>query len=58
LLELWLDQHELIADGTAVTAEVPPILAGERTMVPLRIISEQLGFKVTWDPVAYSITLE
>jgi hypothetical protein len=48
----------LIADGTAVTAEVPPILAGERTMVPLRIISEQLGFKVTWDPVAYSITLE
>ncbi|RKN78937.1 copper amine oxidase [Paenibacillus ginsengarvi] len=58
LLELWLDKTELIADGEAVTAEVPPLLMTERTMVPLRIISEKMGWKVTWDEKTRGITLE
>ncbi|WP_418936917.1 stalk domain-containing protein [Paenibacillus anseongense] len=28
------------------------------TMVPLRVISEKLGFKVGWDPQNYGITIE
>lgn len=58
LVELWLDKTELIADGVAVTAEVPPLLMNERTMVPLRVISEKMGWKVTWDEATRSITLE
>lgn len=58
LLELWLDQTNLIADGRAAEAEVPPLLMNERTMVPLRIISEQMGWKVTWDEQTRSVTLE
>ncbi|MDF2721729.1 MAG: copper amine oxidase, partial [Paenibacillus sp.] len=58
LVELWLDQTGLIADGVAVTAEVPPILMNERTMVPLRVISEKMGWKVTWDEATRGITLE
>ncbi|GAA3412822.1 stalk domain-containing protein [Paenibacillus hodogayensis] len=58
LIELWLDRTELIADGVAVTAEVPPLLMTERTMVPLRVISERMGWKVTWDEKTRSVTLE
>lgn len=31
-------------------AVVAPELAPGRTMIPLRFVSEHLGFKVTWDP--------
>jgi hypothetical protein len=58
LIELWLDKTELIADGEAVTAEVPPLLMTERTMVPLRVISENMGWKVTWDEKTRSVALE
>ncbi|PYI51168.1 stalk domain-containing protein [Paenibacillus flagellatus] len=57
-LELWVDRTELIADGESVVAEVPPLLMTERTMVPLRIISEKMGWKVTWDEQTRTVTLE
>jgi hypothetical protein len=56
--ELWLDNADLIIDGKVVTAEVAPMLMNERTMVPLRLLSEKMGWKVGWDPVTYSVTLE
>lgn len=58
LIELWLDKKDLIADGELITAEVPPILMTERTMVPLRVIAENMGWKVTWDESTRSVTLQ
>jgi hypothetical protein len=58
LVELWLNNPQLIADGEAITAEVPPLLMNERTMVPLRVISEKMGWKVTWDEKTRSVLLE
>lgn len=56
--EMWLDKPDLIIDGQVVTAEVAPMLVGERTMVPLRLLSEKMGWKVGWDQSTYSVTLE
>jgi len=36
-------------DGREVWLDAPPILLGERTMVPLRFVSENLGATVRWD---------
>lgn len=58
LVELWLNNPQLIADGEAITAEVPPLLMNERTMVPLRVISEKMGWKVSWDEKTRSVLLE
>jgi hypothetical protein len=58
LFELWLDNKNLIMDGEAVAAEVAPQLINERTMVPLRLLTEKLGWKVTWHNDTRSITLE
>nr|WP_094096389.1 copper amine oxidase N-terminal domain-containing protein [Paenibacillus physcomitrellae] len=35
-------------DGAAVQSDVKPVLSHNRTLVPLRVISENLGAKVNW----------
>jgi hypothetical protein len=37
--------------------DVPPMLLHERTMLPLRFVSENLGSKVDWDGKTKSITI-
>lgn len=58
LAEVWLDKTGMIMNGKAVTAEVPPVLMNQLTMVPLRILTENLGWKVTWDQSTKTVTLE
>ncbi|MDI6601670.1 MAG: N-acetylmuramoyl-L-alanine amidase [Thermoanaerobacteraceae bacterium] len=36
-------------DGNIVTSDVPPVIINDRTMVPVRVISESLGALVDWD---------
>ncbi|MDD7363867.1 MAG: copper amine oxidase N-terminal domain-containing protein [Peptoniphilus sp.] len=40
---------QLWVDGDYVNSDVPPIIQNNRTLVPIRFISEELGYKVTWD---------
>ncbi len=35
-------------DGKSIVGEMPSVILGERTMVPLRLIAEGLGATVTW----------
>ncbi|WP_010278930.1 stalk domain-containing protein [Paenibacillus senegalensis] len=58
MAEFWLDQLDTVINGELVTAEVPPQLINERTMVPLRILSENFGWKVSWDQPTLTVTLE
>lgn len=38
----------LFLDGERLATDVPPVLVNNRTLVPLRVISESLGAEVTW----------
>lgn len=58
MAELWLNKADLVIDGQVVTAEVAPMLMNERTMVPLRLLAEKMGWKVGWDQPTQSVTLE
>lgn len=42
------DTVKLIINGKAVQSDVPPVVINDRTMVPIRVIAEQLGAKVEW----------
>ncbi|PZE19369.1 stalk domain-containing protein [Paenibacillus xerothermodurans] len=58
IVDLWVGQKDLIVNGQRITAEVPPQIMKDLTMVPLRIISENLGWKVTWEEKTRRITLQ
>ena len=58
LIEMWLDDPILIIDGKQVQALAAPSLKDNRTMLPLRVISEALGWQVGYNAKTQSITLE
>jgi hypothetical protein len=45
---LKIGQNEAFVNGKSVTLDVPPKIINDRTMVPLRFISESIGAKVEW----------
>lgn len=56
--EMWIGQRNLIIDGQKITAEVAPTLMNERTMIPLRILAEHFGWKVSWEEQTRIVTLQ
>ncbi len=50
---------KLFLNGKALESEVSPkIVTGNRVVVPLRVISEQLGYHVGWDAGTKKITVD
>lgn len=52
------DQLKLMVEGKIVDPDVPPVIEKGRTLVPVRVVAEQLGATVTWDEDARSATIE
>lgn len=50
------ESHPIIMDGVAITSDVQPEMKNGRTMVPLRVISENLGAVVDWSGSEVTIT--
>jgi len=48
--------NQIIIDGVAITSDVKPEMKNSRTMVPLRIISENLGAKVDYSNSGVTLT--
>lgn len=48
----------LIIDGRTITAEPAPMIRNDRTVVPLRVVSESLGAEVTWNAADRSVLIE
>ena len=44
-----IDNATATVNGTATAMDVPARLVGDKTMVPLRFLSEQMGYTVEWD---------
>ncbi|MFC7678576.1 stalk domain-containing protein [Paenibacillus sp. GCM10028914] len=58
LLDLTVGKKELVLNGKRMTTTVAPMISGGRTLVPLRLVSEQLGLKVKWDKNTKTVTIE
>lgn len=43
---------KIIVNGNEVAADVAPLLKNDRTMVPIRFVTEPLGAALTWEPGA------
>ncbi|MDO7906550.1 stalk domain-containing protein [Paenibacillus sp. JX-17] len=58
MLDLTVGQKELIMNGKRISTEVSPIIVNGRTLVPLRLVSEQLGFTVKWEQKTKTVTIQ
>jgi hypothetical protein len=50
-------QIEVVLQGAPVQFDTEPLIENNRTLVPLRALSERLGFTVGWDAATQQITL-
>lgn len=57
VIKLWLDSTSAIVDGEQKTLDVPGKLINEKTMVPVRFISENAGLDVGWDGTTSTVTI-
>jgi N-acetylmuramoyl-L-alanine amidase len=51
LVRIMLDQQEIVSD-------VSPIIRNDRTLVPIRVISENLGAQVIWNSTGKTVTIQ
>jgi trimeric autotransporter adhesin len=58
LLELQIGSDDMIASGVRQPAPAAPLIRDGRTLVPLRLISEQMGLMVNWDGATKSVTVQ
>ncbi|WFD11013.1 N-acetylmuramoyl-L-alanine amidase family protein [Tepidibacter hydrothermalis] len=45
-------------DGKYLKGDVPPVILNDRTLVPVRLVSENLGAKVIWDGKKYEVHIQ
>ncbi|MFE6074330.1 stalk domain-containing protein [Paenibacillus sp. NPDC057886] len=57
LIDLVVGQKEFIINGKRQSATVAPYVSGGRTLVPLRLVSEQLGLIVKWEQNTKTVTI-
>lgn len=46
-----------MCDGQSLTLDAAPFIRGGRTLLPIRFVSEAMGFKVGWDPRARTVSI-
>ncbi len=56
-IRLKIGNDRALVDGKDVLLDAPPLILGDRTLVPLRFVAETLGLKVGWDEKTRTVTL-
>ena len=54
---LHLDMAHAIVDGEEVELDTAPVIMNERIMVPVRFVSETLGYEVAWEAETSRVTI-
>lgn len=45
-------------NGNVISTDVPPVIENDRTLVPIRVISENLGAEVDWDDNTQTVKIK
>ena len=57
-ISLWIDNKEAEVNGKKITLDVPAKIINDKTMVPVRFISEQANLIVNWDQETYTVDIK
>ncbi len=52
---LTIGEKQAVVGGKTVTMDVAPMILSDRTMLPIRFVSENLGYDVNWNPTSKSV---
>ena len=47
----------ILVDGKAIVNDVAPVIRNERTCLPIRVVAEELGAKVSWNEAEQAVTI-
>jgi hypothetical protein len=56
-VQLVIGNTQAMVNGQPVIMDVPAMLVGDRTMVPLRFVSQSLGSTVDWNAASSTVTI-
>lgn len=56
-ISLQIGKNSVISNNEEIATDVAPIIRNDRTMVPVRVISETLGAKVDWNDDTRTVTI-
>ena len=56
-IRLKIGNDRALVDSQDVLLDAPPLIVGDRTLVPLRFVAENLGLKVDWDEKTRTVSL-
>ena len=54
---ITIDRKVMYKNGAEVLLDVPAQIVSDRTLVPVRAISESFGYKVDWDAKTHGVTI-
>ena len=57
VIKLQIGSRIVNVDNEAVIYDAAPVIRNDRTLVPIRIVTETLGGKVDWNGVTKEVTL-
>lgn len=57
IISFSIDNSDAIVNGANKTMEVPARIIDGKTMIPLRFLSEELGYTVLWDNETNTVTI-
>ncbi len=57
-VEITIDSPTALVNGAEIPLEVPARLVNDKTLVPLRFVSENLGLSVSWDQEGYTAVIQ
>ncbi len=55
---LTVNQTEAVVNGQTVMMDVPAKVINDRTMIPVRFVSEHLGLSVGWDEASKTVSVD
>ncbi|SHK00454.1 copper amine oxidase N-terminal domain-containing protein [Desulforamulus aeronauticus] len=58
VIELTINSLTASVNGSSYTLDAAPQIVNDRTLVPIRFVSEALGAQVTWDSTARQVTVK
>lgn len=56
-IELLLNHSDAVVDGEEVSLDIPAQIVKNRTLVPIRFVSEQLGMDVVYDEATHCVSV-